>query len=190
MLPSSSFSFPCHHNYSIVLHPELFILHASQDKIKLLALWVNLFQQIYLHIWAYNLKGNASATFRTQRIYWNREIYANYRTNIFLLYVLYSDTKKLKTSKAESIIQLWTMKKELEKRLKKLSVIPSACSYADPKAVDEDVSNSLVLPTCFWFCMSKILEFVQNFIRHQYAMCLYSLTLWSILNSIPDLSLK
>lgn len=68
------------------------------------------------------------------------------------------------------------MKNELEKRLKKLSVTPSACTYADPKAVDEDVSNSLVLPTCFWFCMSKMLEFVQNFIRHQYAMRLYSLT--------------
>ncbi|XP_038034268.1 probable ATP-dependent RNA helicase DDX60 isoform X1 [Anas platyrhynchos] len=54
-----------------------------------------------------------------------------------------NDTKKLKTSKAESIIQLWTMKNELEKRLKKLSVTPSACTYADPKAVDEDTLRKI-----------------------------------------------
>ncbi|XP_035408525.1 probable ATP-dependent RNA helicase DDX60 isoform X2 [Cygnus atratus] len=54
-----------------------------------------------------------------------------------------NDTKKLKPSKVESIIQLLTMKKELEKRLKKLSVIPSACTYADPKAVDEDTLKKI-----------------------------------------------
>lgn len=59
------------------------------------------------------------------------------------------------------------MKEELQKKLEKLSVTPSACTYADPKAADEDVSNSLILPACFRFCMSKMLEFVQNFIRHQ-----------------------
>ncbi|XP_047932164.2 probable ATP-dependent RNA helicase DDX60 isoform X2 [Anser cygnoides] len=54
-----------------------------------------------------------------------------------------NDTKKLKPSKMESIIQLLTMKKELQKRLEKLSVIPSACTYADPKAVDEDTLRKI-----------------------------------------------
>jgi len=57
------------------------------------------------------------------------------------LYILYSDTQKVKPSKVESMVMLSTMKKQLQERLKKLTVIPSMCTYADPKAVDEDVSN-------------------------------------------------
>lgn len=48
-------------------------------------------------------------------------------------------------SKIEHMQLLLTKKKQLEKRLKRLTAIPSGCTYADPKAVDEDVSNSLII---------------------------------------------
>ncbi|NWV01262.1 DDX60 helicase, partial [Upupa epops] len=46
------------------------------------------------------------------------------------------DTKKLSPSKMENVVLLSSTKQHLEKRLKKLTT--SACTYADPKAVDED----------------------------------------------------
>ncbi|KFQ50895.1 putative ATP-dependent RNA helicase DDX60, partial [Nestor notabilis] len=54
------------------------------------------------------------------------------------------DTKKVSPSKRETAVVLLTKKTQLEKRLKGLTDIPSSCTYADPKAVDEDVSNSLM----------------------------------------------
>lgn len=39
------------------------------------------------------------------------------------------------------MVMLLSMKKQLQERLNKLTAIPSMCTYADPKAVDEDVSN-------------------------------------------------
>lgn len=60
---------------------------------------------------------------------------------------------------------LLSTKQQLERRLKRLTAIPSACTYADPKAVDEDVSNSLIIITWFWFCMSEMLEFVHKYIK-------------------------
>ncbi|NXI70028.1 DDX60 helicase, partial [Anseranas semipalmata] len=54
-----------------------------------------------------------------------------------------NDTKKLKPSKMESVMLLWTMKKQLQKRLKTLSVIPPLCTYADPKAVDEETLRKI-----------------------------------------------
>lgn len=47
----------------------------------------------------------------------------------------------------ENMALLLTTKQQLEKRLKRLTAIPSVCTYADPKAVDEDVSNSLIIIT-------------------------------------------
>ncbi|NXV81477.1 DDX60 helicase, partial [Atlantisia rogersi] len=47
------------------------------------------------------------------------------------------DTKKLSSSKMENIVCLMTTKQQLEKKLKRLTAIPSECTYADPKAVDE-----------------------------------------------------
>ncbi|XP_009675480.2 probable ATP-dependent RNA helicase DDX60 isoform X1 [Struthio camelus] len=47
------------------------------------------------------------------------------------------DTKKLSPSKTENIMLVLDKKKHLEKRLKKLTVIPSVCTYANSKAVDE-----------------------------------------------------
>ncbi|KFQ89352.1 putative ATP-dependent RNA helicase DDX60, partial [Phoenicopterus ruber ruber] len=60
------------------------------------------------------------------------------------------DIKKLSSSKMENMVVLLTTKKQLEKKLKRLTAIPSACTYADPKAVDEEVSNSLIIITWFW----------------------------------------
>ncbi|KAM6072540.1 putative ATP-dependent RNA helicase DDX60 isoform 3-T3 [Theristicus caerulescens] len=48
------------------------------------------------------------------------------------------DTKKLSSSKMEDMVCLLTTKQQLEKRLKRLTAIPSVCTYADSKAVDED----------------------------------------------------
>lgn len=53
------------------------------------------------------------------------------------------DTQKVKPSKVESMVMLSTMKKQLQERLKKLTVIPSMCTYADPKAVDEDTLRKI-----------------------------------------------
>ncbi|KAF1637750.1 putative ATP-dependent RNA helicase DDX60, partial [Eudyptes filholi] len=47
-------------------------------------------------------------------------------------------TKKLSSTKMENMVLLLTKKKQLEKRLKRLTAIPSAYTYADPKAVDKD----------------------------------------------------
>lgn len=40
---------------------------------------------------------------------------------------------------------LVTTKEELKSKLNRLTAIPSAYTYADPKAVDEDVSSSLII---------------------------------------------
>ncbi|XP_074678965.1 putative ATP-dependent RNA helicase DDX60 isoform X4 [Strix aluco] len=53
------------------------------------------------------------------------------------------DTKKLNSSKMENMVLLSTTKQQLEKRLKRLTVIPSVCTYADPKAVDEDTLKKI-----------------------------------------------
>ncbi|KAK2542792.1 Ddx60 [Columba livia] len=53
------------------------------------------------------------------------------------------DTKKMSSSKIENIQLLLTKKKQLEKRLKRLTAIPSGCTYADPKAVDEDTLRKI-----------------------------------------------
>ncbi|NWY59089.1 DDX60 helicase, partial [Chionis minor] len=51
--------------------------------------------------------------------------------------------KKLSPSKTDNMILLTTTKQQLEKKLKKLTAIPSACTYADPKAVDEDTLKKI-----------------------------------------------
>ncbi|XP_075565812.1 putative ATP-dependent RNA helicase DDX60 isoform X2 [Pelecanus crispus] len=53
------------------------------------------------------------------------------------------DTKKLSSSKMESMVCLSTTKQQLEKRLKKLTAIPSMYTYTDPKAVDEDTLRKI-----------------------------------------------
>ncbi|NXE74304.1 DDX60 helicase, partial [Cochlearius cochlearius] len=53
------------------------------------------------------------------------------------------DTKKLSSSKMENMVRLLTTKQQLERRLKRLTAIPSACTYADPKAVDEDTLRKI-----------------------------------------------
>ncbi|NXX12960.1 DDX60 helicase, partial [Podargus strigoides] len=53
------------------------------------------------------------------------------------------DTKKLSSSKMENMTCLLAEKKQLEKRLKRLTAIPSTCTYADPKAVDEDTLRKI-----------------------------------------------
>ncbi|NWW81778.1 DDX60 helicase, partial [Climacteris rufus] len=53
------------------------------------------------------------------------------------------DTKKLSPRKMENIILLLTKKEQLENKLKMLSTIPSACTYADPKAVDENTLRKI-----------------------------------------------
>ncbi|XP_042664351.1 probable ATP-dependent RNA helicase DDX60 isoform X2 [Tyto alba] len=53
------------------------------------------------------------------------------------------DTKKLSSSKMENMVVLLTRKQQLEKRLKKLTAIPAVCTYADPKAVDEDTLRKI-----------------------------------------------
>ncbi|NXC38386.1 DDX60 helicase, partial [Penelope pileata] len=53
------------------------------------------------------------------------------------------DTKKVRPSKMENMVMLSTMKQQLQERLKKLTVIPSACTYADPKAIDEDTLRTI-----------------------------------------------
>ncbi|NXT17817.1 DDX60 helicase, partial [Syrrhaptes paradoxus] len=53
------------------------------------------------------------------------------------------DTKKLSSTKMENMVVLFTQKQQLEKRLKRLTVIPSMYTYADPKAVDEDTLRKI-----------------------------------------------
>ncbi|NWW94894.1 DDX60 helicase, partial [Rhynochetos jubatus] len=53
------------------------------------------------------------------------------------------NTKKLSSSKTENMVLLLTTKKQLEKRLKRLTAIPSQYTYADPKAVDEDTMKKI-----------------------------------------------
>ncbi|KAM6076665.1 putative ATP-dependent RNA helicase DDX60 isoform 2-T2 [Chlamydotis macqueenii] len=53
------------------------------------------------------------------------------------------DTKKLSSSKMESMELLLTTKNQLEKRLERLTAIPPECTYADPKAVDEDTLRKI-----------------------------------------------
>ncbi|KFO87667.1 putative ATP-dependent RNA helicase DDX60, partial [Buceros rhinoceros silvestris] len=53
------------------------------------------------------------------------------------------DIKKLRVSKMENMELLLTTKQQLEKRLKRLTAIPSVCTYADPKAVDEDTLRKI-----------------------------------------------
>ncbi|XP_009994301.1 PREDICTED: probable ATP-dependent RNA helicase DDX60 [Chaetura pelagica] len=47
------------------------------------------------------------------------------------------DIRKLSPSKAENLELLLTTQQQLQKKLKKLTAIPSMCTYADPKAVDK-----------------------------------------------------
>ncbi|KAM9579251.1 putative ATP-dependent RNA helicase DDX60 isoform 3-T3 [Guaruba guarouba] len=53
------------------------------------------------------------------------------------------DTKKVNPSKMENTVVLLTRKTQLEKRLKGLTDIPSSCTYADPKAVDDDTLRKI-----------------------------------------------
>ncbi|XP_061848397.1 probable ATP-dependent RNA helicase DDX60 isoform X3 [Colius striatus] len=53
------------------------------------------------------------------------------------------DAKKLNPSKMENMVFLLNTKTQLEKRLKRLTAIPSICTYADPKAVDEDTLRKI-----------------------------------------------
>ncbi|XP_061331112.1 probable ATP-dependent RNA helicase DDX60 isoform X3 [Pezoporus flaviventris] len=53
------------------------------------------------------------------------------------------DTKKVNPSKMENTVVLLSKKTQLEKRLKGLTDIPSSCTYADPKAVDEDTLRKI-----------------------------------------------
>ncbi|KFP86599.1 putative ATP-dependent RNA helicase DDX60, partial [Apaloderma vittatum] len=53
------------------------------------------------------------------------------------------DTKKLTSSKMENMVLLSTQKRQLERKLKRLTAIPSAYTYADPKAVDEDTLKKI-----------------------------------------------
>ncbi|NXG59550.1 DDX60 helicase, partial [Hemiprocne comata] len=47
------------------------------------------------------------------------------------------DTKKLSPSKLENLELLLTTQQQLQKKLKKLTAVPSMCTYADPKAVNK-----------------------------------------------------
>ncbi|NXJ65121.1 DDX60 helicase, partial [Rostratula benghalensis] len=53
------------------------------------------------------------------------------------------DTKKMSPSKMDNMVHLLTTKEQLERRLKRLTDIPSSCSYADPKAVDGDTLKKI-----------------------------------------------
>ncbi|NXC29294.1 DDX60 helicase, partial [Campylorhamphus procurvoides] len=53
------------------------------------------------------------------------------------------DTKKLSPSKMENMELLLTKKTQFETRLKTLTSIPSMCTYADHKAVDEDTFKKI-----------------------------------------------
>ncbi|NWI55493.1 DDX60 helicase, partial [Calyptomena viridis] len=53
------------------------------------------------------------------------------------------DAKKLSPSKMEDMVLLSTKKTQLNIRLKTLTTIPSGCTYADHKAVDEDTLRKI-----------------------------------------------
>ncbi|XP_067993227.1 probable ATP-dependent RNA helicase DDX60 isoform X1 [Melanerpes formicivorus] len=53
------------------------------------------------------------------------------------------NVEKLSSSKMENLELLATTKQELEKRLDRLTAIPSAYTYADPKAVDKDTLEKI-----------------------------------------------
>ncbi|XP_072190962.1 probable ATP-dependent RNA helicase DDX60 [Excalfactoria chinensis] len=53
------------------------------------------------------------------------------------------DTKKVKSSKMESMVMLYATRKQLQERLNKLTAVPSTCTYADPKAVGEDTLRKI-----------------------------------------------
>ncbi|KGM00230.1 putative ATP-dependent RNA helicase DDX60, partial [Charadrius vociferus] len=53
------------------------------------------------------------------------------------------DTKKLSPRTMDNMTFLLSTKQQLERRLKRLTAIPSACTYADPKAVDEDTLRKI-----------------------------------------------
>ncbi|XP_054058697.1 probable ATP-dependent RNA helicase DDX60 isoform X2 [Rissa tridactyla] len=53
------------------------------------------------------------------------------------------DIKKLSPSEMDNMRFLLTTKQQLENRLKRLTAIPSACAYTDPKAVDEDTLRKI-----------------------------------------------
>ncbi|XP_025978657.2 probable ATP-dependent RNA helicase DDX60 isoform X1 [Dromaius novaehollandiae] len=53
------------------------------------------------------------------------------------------DIKKLSPSEVESVMLVLAEKKRLQKRLQELTVIPSACTYANFKAVDEDTLRKI-----------------------------------------------
>ncbi|NWR94333.1 DDX60 helicase, partial [Furnarius figulus] len=55
------------------------------------------------------------------------------------------DTKKLSPSKMKDMELLLTKKTQFEMRLKTLTTIPSVCTYADHKAVDEDTLRKIFL---------------------------------------------
>ncbi|XP_032540999.1 probable ATP-dependent RNA helicase DDX60 isoform X2 [Chiroxiphia lanceolata] len=60
-----------------------------------------------------------------------------------MLAKLPEDTKKLSPQKMKSMELLSTKKSNLEIRLKTLTAIPSVCTYADHKAVDEDTLRKI-----------------------------------------------
>ncbi|NXJ15303.1 DDX60 helicase, partial [Odontophorus gujanensis] len=53
------------------------------------------------------------------------------------------DTKTVRPSKQENLVMLFNMKIQLQRRLEKLTAIPSTCTYADPKAVDKDTLGKI-----------------------------------------------
>ncbi|KAJ7420084.1 putative ATP-dependent RNA helicase DDX60 [Willisornis vidua] len=57
--------------------------------------------------------------------------------------IFFMDTKKLNLRKMQNMELLLTKKNQLEMRLKKLTTIPSVCTYADYKAVDEDTLSKI-----------------------------------------------
>ncbi|KAM6401302.1 putative ATP-dependent RNA helicase DDX60 isoform 2-T2 [Pluvialis apricaria] len=53
------------------------------------------------------------------------------------------NTKKLSPSTMDNIRFLLSTKQQLERRLKRLTAVPSSCTYADPKAVDGDTLRKI-----------------------------------------------
>ncbi|OXB54574.1 hypothetical protein ASZ78_004941 [Callipepla squamata] len=53
------------------------------------------------------------------------------------------DVETVRPSKQESLVMLLNTKIQLQRRLEKLTAIPSTCTYANPKAVDEDTLGNI-----------------------------------------------
>ncbi|OXB70614.1 UNVERIFIED_CONTAM: hypothetical protein H355_005499 [Colinus virginianus] len=53
------------------------------------------------------------------------------------------DVETVRPHKQESLVMLLNTKIQLQRRLKKLTAIPSTCTYANPKAVDEDTLGNI-----------------------------------------------